>query len=98
MQAKPAPVNFECAGLLCPFPWRELDLHLTQCGQGRGLPAWQVSSWSVQPLGHSIERCHLYSLLASDERGHFKSCRSQPFSIQYHEYDDALTNDYKTTS
>ena len=27
--------------------------HLTQCGQGRGLPACQVSSWSVQPFGHS---------------------------------------------
>jgi len=26
---------------------------LTQCGQGRGLPACQVSSWSVQPFGHS---------------------------------------------
>jgi len=27
--------------------------HLTQCGQGRGLRAWQVSFWSVQPFGHS---------------------------------------------
>ena len=33
----------------------------------------------------------LYSLLASDEHGHFKTSRSQPFSIQYPEYDDALT-------
>jgi len=31
----------------------ELDPHLTQCGQGRGLPACQVSFWSVQPFGHS---------------------------------------------
>jgi len=31
---------------------RELGPHLTQCGQGRGLPARQVSSWSVQPFGH----------------------------------------------
>jgi len=31
----------------------ELGLHLTQCGQGRGIPACQVSSWSVKPLGHN---------------------------------------------
>jgi len=35
-----------------PF-WRELDPHLTQCGQGRGLSARQVSSWSIQPFGHN---------------------------------------------
>jgi len=27
--------------------------HLTQCGQGWDLPARQVSSWSIQPFGHS---------------------------------------------
>ena len=27
--------------------------HLTQCGHGRGLPACQVSSLSVQPFGHN---------------------------------------------
>ena len=31
----------------------ELGPPLTQCSQGRGLPASQVSSWSVQPFGHS---------------------------------------------
>jgi len=31
----------------------ELGAHLTQCGQGRGLPARQVSSWSIQPFGHN---------------------------------------------
>jgi len=31
----------------------ELGPHLTQCGEGRGLPACQVSSWSAQPFGHS---------------------------------------------
>jgi len=31
----------------------ELGPHLTQCGQGRDLPACQVSSWSVQPFGHN---------------------------------------------
>ena len=34
-----APVNLECGGLLCPFPWGQLNPHLTQCGQGRGLHA-----------------------------------------------------------
>jgi len=38
---------------LCPLKWGEMGPHLTQCGQGRGLPACQVSSWSVQPFGHS---------------------------------------------
>jgi len=28
---------------LCPFGEGELGLHPTQCDQGRGLPAWQVS-------------------------------------------------------
>jgi len=41
------------AGLMCPFLRRELGPHLTQCGLGRGLPAYQVSSWSIQPLGHN---------------------------------------------
>ena len=38
-----------------PYPLGEGELgpHLTQYGQGRGLPACQVSSWSVQPFGHS---------------------------------------------
>ena len=38
---------------LCPFGGGELGPHLTKRGQGRGLPARQVSSWSVQPFGHS---------------------------------------------
>jgi len=31
----------------------DLGFHLTQRGQGRGLPACQVSSRSVQPFGHN---------------------------------------------
>jgi len=27
--------------------------HLTQCGQGQGLPPYQVASWSIQSFGHS---------------------------------------------
>jgi len=38
---------------LCPFGGGGAGSHLTQCGQGRGLPACQVSSWSVQPFGHN---------------------------------------------
>ena len=30
-----------------------LDPHLTQCGLGRGLPPYQVTSWSIQPFGHN---------------------------------------------
>jgi len=33
---------------ICPFGEGELGPYLTQCGQGRGLPACQVSSWSVR--------------------------------------------------
>jgi len=35
-----------------PIGEGELGPHSTQCGQGRGLPACQVSSWSIQPFGH----------------------------------------------
>jgi len=31
----------------------ELGPQLTQCGQVRGLPACQISSWSVKPFGHN---------------------------------------------
>jgi len=41
---------------LCPFRGGGLGPHLTQCGQGRGLPACQVSSWSVQLFGHNTPR------------------------------------------
>jgi len=40
-------------GGCAPLGEGELGPHLTQCGQGRGQPARQVSSWSVQPFGHS---------------------------------------------
>jgi len=36
-----------------PLWSRELGPHLTQCGQGRGLPARRVSFWSVKPFGHN---------------------------------------------
>jgi len=40
-------------GGCAPLGQGELGPHLTQCGQRRNLPACQVSSWSVQPFGHS---------------------------------------------
>jgi len=41
-------------GGLCRFGVREVVPHATQCGQGRGLPLYQVSSnWSIQPFGHN---------------------------------------------
>jgi len=30
-----------------PFVGKELGPHLTQCGLGRGLPPYQVASWSI---------------------------------------------------
>jgi len=43
----PLPLK-SCLQVTCP-----MGPHLTQCGQGRGLPTCQVSSWSVQPFGHN---------------------------------------------
>jgi len=42
-------------GLLCPhfFGRGELGPHLTQYRLGRGLPPYQVASWSIQPFGHN---------------------------------------------
>ena len=37
-------------GGCAPLGEVELGPHLTQCGQGRGLSARQVSSWSIQPF------------------------------------------------
>jgi len=34
-------------------PFGELGPHVTQCGLGRGLPSYQVASWSIQPFGHN---------------------------------------------
>ena len=42
---------------LCPlFGEGELGPHLAQCGLGRGLPPYQVASWSMQPFGHNRHR------------------------------------------
>jgi len=30
-----------------------LGHHITQCGLGRGLPLYQVASWSIQPFGNN---------------------------------------------
>ena len=66
-QAKPAPINFESGGLLCPFPWEELGPHLTQCGLGQGLP-----TWSIQPFGHNTltvtQKPELHNILHCSQR------------------------------
>ena len=43
-----------------PLFGEELGPHLTQCGRGRVLPRWQVSSWSIQPFGHNNQRYGQY--------------------------------------
>ena len=46
-------------GLLCPlFGEGELGPHLTQCGQGWGLPPCQVSCWSIQLFGYN-NQCYI---------------------------------------
>jgi len=40
-------------GLLCPFPCGELGFHLIKYGLGRGLPLYQVASWSIQLFGRN---------------------------------------------
>jgi len=42
-------------GGCAPLGEGEVGPHLTQCGQGQGLPACQVSSWSVQPFSHNSD-------------------------------------------
>jgi len=32
----------------------------TQCGLGRGLPPYQMASWSTQPFGHNRHGSRLY--------------------------------------
>jgi len=36
-----------------PLGEGDLGLHLSQCGQGRGLHARQVSPWCVKPFGQN---------------------------------------------
>jgi len=41
-------------GCCAPFFWGgELGPHLTQCGMGRGLPLYPVSSSSIKPFGYN---------------------------------------------
>ena len=43
-------------GELWPFGEGDLGPHLTECGQGRGLPACQVSPGSIRPLATIHQR------------------------------------------
>ena len=40
-------------GAVPPFWKGELGPHLAQCCMGRGLPTYQVASWSIQPFGQN---------------------------------------------
>jgi len=41
-------------GCCAPYFWgRWVTPHLTHCRRGRGLPPYQVASWSIQPFGHN---------------------------------------------
>jgi len=40
-------------GSSAPLREGELGPYLTQCRVGRGLPLYQVASWSMQPFGHN---------------------------------------------
>jgi len=42
-------------GVLRPF-WEGDVSHVTQCGLSRGLPSYQVASWSIQPFSHNKHR------------------------------------------
>ena len=50
-------------GLLCPFVWGQLGLHLTQCCLGQGLPPYQVvypdpfSRLATIDMGRKVEGC-----------------------------------------
>ena len=48
---------------------RELDPHLTQCHLGRGLPPYQVASWSILPFGHNRHGPKIGMLLCPFFRG-----------------------------
>jgi len=40
-------------GCCAPFRGGELGPRITQCGLGRGLYPYQLTSWSIQPFGHN---------------------------------------------
>ena len=60
-------------GLLCPFFWRGLGPHLTQCGLGRDLPPCQMASWSIQPFGHNRHRLQIIWMQAEPAPINFES-------------------------
>ena len=39
--------------------WVPTGSSSTQCGLGRGLPLYQVASWSIQPFGHNCRNATL---------------------------------------
>jgi len=82
MSLGPRPTSLQSGILIHPAIWPrqikdekwgsvhlwegELGRYLTQCGQGQGLPACQVSLWSKQPFGHNTPT----SQTGQDRTGH----------------------------
>ena len=68
-----------------PLGEGELGPHLTQCGQGWGLPACQVSSWSVQPFGHNTptvaQLVNFRSCYYRNGKWHKKVGKSTPLAL-----------------
>jgi len=45
--------GLKSGGAAVPLSVGELGSHLTQCHLGRGLPPYQMASWSIQSFGHN---------------------------------------------
>jgi len=48
------PQTAKIGGVAVPLSVGLLGSHLTPCGLSRGIPLYQVTSWSTQPFGHNI--------------------------------------------
>jgi len=70
------PQQTWAVGGCAPFGGGRLSPHLTQCGQGRGLPPYQVASWSIQPFGHNTPT--LQTGQWSCSIGRTVTCNSRP--------------------
>jgi len=66
---------------LSPLGERQLGPHLPQCrvGRGRGLPPYQVASWSMQPFGHIRRGPNRFT----NGRPKMVTCSRQPTLFQH---------------
>jgi len=54
--------------------------HLTQCGLGRGLPPYQVASWSIQPFSHNTPTLQTYRQDRQSDRKTVRLQRANRFT------------------